>query len=147
MIKLLRRLFGRSQNASSDTQPAWAPRQFVYVMIPGDIQPLVRGQRFEDPLEELLQAAGLGSVSGGGSQLDDPYPDGRPRVAYCGIDIDVVDRDRALVAIRQKLGELGAPAGTEVHYTEGATRLLDRLVDGTWHERLPRSFKHPGFGV
>ena len=80
MIKLLRRLFGRSQNASSDTQPAWAPRQFVYVMIPGDIQPLVRGQRFEDPLEELLQAAELGSVSGGGSQLDDPYPDGRPRV-------------------------------------------------------------------
>jgi hypothetical protein len=147
VIKLLRRLFGSSQNTSRGAQAPCEPRQFVYVMIPGDIQPLMRGERFEDPLAEVLKAAGLGSVSGGGSQLDDPYPDGRPRVAFCGIDIDVVDLDRALRAIRQKLAELDAPAGTELHYTVGATLLLDRLVDGTWRQGLPRSFKHPGFGV
>jgi hypothetical protein len=147
MIGFFRRLFGRPQSRSSDTPPKWGPQQFVYVMIPGDIQPLARGERFEDPLEEVLQAAGLGNVSGGGSQLDDPYPDGRPRVAYCGIDIDVVDLDRALAAIRQKLGELDAPEGTEVHYTLGATMLLDRLANGAWHQRLPRALKHPGFGV
>ena len=147
MIKLLRQLLGRSAKLSSNAQSSWDPQQFIYVMIPGDIQPLVRGERFEDPLADELHAAGLGNVSGGGSQLDDPYPDGRPRVAFCGIDIDVVDRDRALGAIRKKLVDLDAPAGTEVHYTVGATPLLDRLVEGAWQERLPRSFKHPGFGV
>jgi hypothetical protein len=147
MINFIRRLFGQSAKAPSETRPSWDPQQFVYVMIPGDIQPLVRGERFEDPLADALQLAGLGEVSGGGSQLDDPYPDGRPRVAFCGIDIDVVDRDRALGTIRHKLIELDAPEGTELHYTEGTTMLLDRLSNRAWDQRLPRSLKHPGFGV
>ena len=147
MIPFLRHLFSRAQKTSPETKPTWDPQQFLYVKIPGDIQPLVRGERFEDPLAEVLQSAGLGDVSGGGSQLDDPYPDGRPRVEYCGIDIDVVDRDRALTAIRQKLGELNAPIGTEIHYTEGTTKLLDRLIGESWHLKLPRSFVHPGYGV
>lgn len=86
-------------------------------------------------------------ISGGGSQLGKPYPDGCPRVEFCGIDIDVTDRDRALGVIRQKLVELNTPIGTEVHYTVGNSMLLDRFVGDTWQERLPRSFKHPGFGV
>lgn len=147
MISFLRRLFRRAQKNSPETELNWDPQQFVYVKIPGDIQPLVRGRRFEDPLAELLQIQGLGDVSGAGSQLDAPYPDGRPKVEYCLIDIDVVDRDRALAVIRQKLGELDAPTGTEIHYTEGACRLLDRLVDESWCLKLPRSFVHPGFGV
>lgn len=147
MISLMRSFFGRSKQASSHAQPSWDPQLFVYVLIPGDIQPLVRGERFEDPLADALQLAGLGEVSGGGSQLDDPYPDGRPRVAFCGIDIDVVDRDRALGTIRHRLIELNAPDGTEVHYTVGTTMLLDRLANRAWDERLPRSLKHPGFGV
>jgi len=121
-------------------------QKFIYVMLPGDIQPLARG-KFEDPLDEALEAAGLGSVSGGGSQLDAPYPDGRPRVAYCGIDVDVVNRDQALILIRQKLGELNVPDGTEIHYTVGEAMLLDRLANSVWSQRLPRSLKHPGFGV
>lgn len=147
MISSLRRLFGWAQSTPSASPPGFDPQQFMYVMIPDDIQPLARGERFEDPLEAVLQAARLGSISGGGSQLDDPYPDGRPRVAFCGIDIDVVDLDRALGAIRRKLGELDAPEGTEVHYTVGETMLLDRLANGVWHQRLPRSLKHPEFGV
>jgi hypothetical protein len=57
MIKLLRQLLGRSVKLSSDAQSSWDPQQFIYVMIPGDIQPLVRGERFEDPLADELQAA------------------------------------------------------------------------------------------
>jgi hypothetical protein len=147
MLKRLRQLFGRSQAPLNDAQPPLDPQQFIYVMIPGDIQPLVRGERFEDPIADMLQAGALGSVSGGGSQLDEPYPDGRPRVAFCGIDIDVADRDRALGPLRAKLITLDVPDGTEIHYTVGDAMLLDRYVEGVWQECLPRSSKHPGFGV
>ncbi len=147
MFNLLRKLFGRSDKFPREAGPGLDPEMFVYVMIPGDIQPLMRGERFEDPLIEVLESFSVGSISGGGSQLGEPYPDGRPRVDFCGIDVDVTDRDRALGLIREKLVELNTPCGTEVHYTVGNAKLLDRFVEGRWQEGLPRSFKHPGFGV
>lgn len=147
MLTFLRSLFSSSPKPPSDGGASLDPQRFIYVIIPGDIQPLSRGEQFEDPLDEALQALELGNVSGGGSQLDDPYPDGRARVAFCGIDIDVVERVRALELIRVKLRELHAPEGTEIHYTAGAVMLLDRFSKGAWDICLPRTFKHPGFGV
>ena len=94
-----------------------------------------------------MEAAQLGNISGGGSQLDDPYPDGRPRVEFCGIDVDVTDRDRARVLLMEELVKLQAPPGTELHYTKDGSKLLDRYADGAWSEALPRTFTHPGFGV
>jgi hypothetical protein len=143
MLNFLRRLMRPKRESESSFEPA----QFVYVKIPGDIQPLERGERFEDPLDDALTASGLGHVSGGGSQLDDPHPDGSSRVEYCGIDVDVVDRVAALALIRAKLVELTAPEGTELHYTVGAERLLDRLEGAAWATGLPRSELHPGFGI
>src|SRR5687768_4081734 len=60
---------------------------FVYVKIPAAIQPLERASRFEDPLQEALERAGLGEVSGGGSQLSDADADGRRQIEFCGIDV------------------------------------------------------------
>lgn len=147
MLSFLSRLFRPTAKPPSDAARSLDPERFIYVMIPGDIQPILRGERFEDPLDEALQAAALGNVTGGGSQLDNPYPDGRPRVAFCGIDIDVTDRDRALELLREKLVGLGAPEGTEVHYSVKAAMLLDRFANGVWDCGLPRTFKHPGFGI
>ncbi len=147
MISFLRRLLDFTAKSASNAEASLNSQRFIYVMIPGDIQPLVRGERFEDPLDDALQAVELGNVSGGGSQLDDPYPDGRPRVAFCGIDIDVVERDRALDVVRGKLTELDAPEGTEIHYTVETVMLQDRFANGAWDRGLPRTFKHPGFGV
>lgn len=147
MFKFIANLWHWSPKASDARVQRLDPQDFAYVVIPGDIQPFMRGERFEDPLAEALQSEGIGSVSGGGSQLDEPYPDGRPRVAHCGIDIELVDRSRALGFIRQKLIELDVPDGTEIHYTIGTAPLLDRFGGGVWRERLPRTAKHPGFGV
>jgi hypothetical protein len=147
MLNALRKLLGRKPKDQVTTTSSWDPHLFIYVKIPGDIQPLVRGERFEDPLEAVLEASKLGNISGGGSQLDDPYPDGRPRVEFCGIDVDVTDTDRARTLLREELIKLQAPDGTELHYTRNGAKLLDRFEGGSWSEGIVRTLTHPGFGV
>src|SRR5689334_5442375 len=99
----IRKLLGLKPAGSAGAHQSLDPGLFIYVKIPGDIQPLVRGERFEDPLQAALEERGLGAISGGGSQLDDPYPDGRPRVEFCGIDVDVTDREQARAFLMKKL--------------------------------------------
>jgi hypothetical protein len=79
-------------------------RYFFYVRIPGDIQPIERGDQFEDPLEAALQEAALGSVTGGGSQMGEGT-----RVEYCGLDVVVSDRSRGIELIRRVMQSLGCP--------------------------------------
>jgi hypothetical protein len=146
MLCAIRKLLGSVQTQTK-VRSITEPHLFIYVMIPGDIQPIAREERFGEPLGAALQDAGLGKVSGGGSQLDDPYPYGSPRVEFCGIDIDVIDRDRARSLLRQKLVELRAPSGTELHFTKEGAMLLDRFSDGGWIEALPRTVTHPAFGI
>ena len=147
MLTRLSRLLTRSTREVDEAIGAADPPFVIYVMIPGDIQPLERGERFEDPLEGLLKAASLGTITGGGSQMDDPYPDGRPRVEYCGIDIDATDQDAARKLLRSALVKLGAPVGTELHFTTGDMPLLDRCDSGGWALNLKRDIRHPAFGV
>ena len=82
---------------------------FFYVRIPGDIKPVARGDRFEDPLDEALKTADLGEVTGGGSQMGDGTT-----VEFCGVDVVVRDRDRGLALIRSVMRRLGAPPGTVI---------------------------------
>ncbi len=82
---------------------------FFYVRIPEDIGPLDRGDRYEDPLQEALTVAGVGEVTGGGSQLGEGKS-----VEYCGIDIVATDRVRALALIRDTMQRLGAPSSTVI---------------------------------
>ena len=77
---------------------------FFYVRIPGDIQPIERGDRFEDPLEAALQEGALGSVTGGGSQMAEGT-----RVEYCGLDVVVSDRARGIEVIRRVMQSVGCP--------------------------------------
>ena len=123
------------------------PEKFIYIKIPGNIQPPERGKLFEDRIDPVLQESGIGSVSGGGSSLGDVGPDGYREVVFCGVDIEVVDHDKTLTALRELLPELNAPAGTEIHYTTGGARSQDVLTPTGWLLRQPRDFLHPGFGV
>ena len=146
MLSFLRKLVSRRSRSGATPSP-FDPQLFIYVKIPGDIQPLERGARFEDPLHKLLKASGLGAITGGGSQMDDPYPDGRARVEFCGLDVDVFDRDRARTFLRDELFKMGAPLGTELHYTVDTRALLDRRQSDGWRLELPREMFHPGLGV
>ena len=123
------------------------PEKFIYIKIPGNIQPLERGELFEDRIEPVLLERGIGSVSGGGSSLGDAGPDGYREVVFCGIDIEAVDRETTLTALRELLPKLNAPAGTEIHYTTGGARSQDVLTRTGWLLHQPRDFLHPGFGV
>src|SRR6478672_9437679 len=106
--------------------------KFIYIKLPGNIQPIERGARFEDKIDPVLAQDNLGAISGGGSLLGDPRPDGTRIVESCGIDVDVTDRDRALVVLRNLLPKLDAPLGTQLHYTRDNSRLQDNLLESGW---------------
>ena len=114
-------------DSSNDPVIDFDPERFIYVKIPSSLGPLVRGDRYEDELHELLSVRGLGEITGGGSPLGEDDPDGTPTIAFCGLDIDAADRDGAVALLRERLPSLGAPAGTEIHYTSNGALLQDEL--------------------
>lgn len=128
-------------------ESSFNPEDFIYIKIPGDIEPLDRGERFEDPIQAQLEAQGLGVISGGGSSLSDADASGRRRIEFCGIDVDTPHRDRTRAQLRGQLIELHAPVGTELHFTRAGERWLDRLTEHGWRQDLPRQEGHPGFDV
>ncbi len=69
------------------------------------LQPVHRGELFEDPLDEVMQAGRLGNVTGGGTQL------GVTReVQFCDIEIELHgEREHGIRAVIEKLEALGAP--------------------------------------
>jgi len=141
----IRRLFGRTERVTFDVDP----ETFVFLVIRDAKGPMERGADYEDPLEQHLQRNGFGEISGGGSQLGDLREDGTRGIEWCGVDVDLVSTDvrvAALEMLRAQLVELGAPVGTEVHYTEDSVMLRDHLADGGWQLRLPREARHPAFG-
>lgn len=147
-MKILNKLKSVFQpNAEKPVAPQLDPEQFIYVKLPGNIQPIQRGEQFEDRIDPVLAEAGLGAVSGGGSSLADPLPDGRRLVAFCGIDIDTPKRDAALSVLRDLLPKLEAPVGTELHYTRDGVKLQEEFTSAGWATDRPRTFQHPGFDV
>ena len=81
------------------------------------IQPIARGERYEDPLHAALQEAGLGEVDGGGSQL---APKGEVRFAE--VAIYLADLDRAVQLTKDALERAGAPEGSELIFAPDAGR-------------------------
>lgn len=82
---------------------------FFYIKIPEDIQPLARAAKYEDPLQVELTRRSLGEITGGGSQLASGGG-----IEYCGIDVEVTDRERGLELIVETMRRLQAPPETVV---------------------------------
>ncbi len=89
---------------------------FVDVRIPGSIMPLDRGAKYEDPLDAALKAAGLGEITGGGSQLGPPKADGTSEITSVDLDVELTNGPEGLALLRKKLKELNAPKGTTLIY-------------------------------
>ena len=83
---------------------------FVLARLYEHVEPIDRGSRYEDPLNEVLESAGIGRVTGGGSQLTE-----EGRIEFADIEIDLVDLNDALNAAVQALERAGAPQGSEIH--------------------------------
>ena len=97
----------------------------VIATIRESILPVDRGRKYEDPLDAVLQAAGLGAVTGGGTQLDDAR-----RVVSADIEVELADTGAALELLRTTLQRLGAPAGSVLNFTGDGQRVVLAIDSG-----------------
>jgi len=75
------------------------------------VQPIDRGDYFEDPLDEVLKSKGIGEVTGGGTQLADE-PDG---IEFVDVEIYAKDAsDEVKSTVISALEGFGAPKGSRL---------------------------------
>jgi hypothetical protein len=98
------------------------------------IGPIDRGDRYEDPLQAVLDTAGIGRVTGGGSQLDE-----LGGITFADVEIELANVDEALRIVVEALEAAGAPQGSELIQTSddrvlrefGKLQCLAIYLDGT----------------
>lgn len=117
---------GTSAAAGTQEEPGTSSL-FVFVKIPESIMPIERGEKYEDPLDITLKKAGVGEVTGGGSQLGEPDKDGSPTIDWVGIDVDLTDQATGLPLLKAELKRLGAPQGTTLEYELDGKTTTDAL--------------------
>jgi hypothetical protein len=89
-------------------------------------RPVDRGQAFEDPLDEILQAAGTGRVTGGGTTLGE-----EGEIEFCDLEITLSEATGAVLgALRAALEGLGAPKGSKLIWNDGANELAFGTCEG-----------------
>ncbi|MDE2400629.1 MAG: hypothetical protein KGL90_03080 [Burkholderiales bacterium] len=120
---------------------------FVYVKIPGVIEPSERGRKYEERIDQALGEQGCGSVAGWGSSLGNAQADGSRAVEFHRIDIDVTDPTLARSVLQQLLPTLGAPPGTEIHYTRDQAKLQDVYTPSGWVLDQPIANTHRRHGT
>ena len=97
-----------------------AAKELVIARLNARVQPIDRGDYYEDPLNDLLKQSNLGEVTGGGTQLADE-PAG---IEFCDIEIlvdDVTeDTTRGLI---ERLEFIGVPKGSRLILGRDGTEL------------------------
>jgi hypothetical protein len=109
--------------------------EYLFVLLPLDLDPFQRTYRFGCHLDAELRLAGVG-CSVGGCKLrgdDDENPDEQ---VYTLLDVDAADVDATRAVLRLHLPELGCPAGTLILFRE---ELEDRFDGDDWELAQPRS--------
>lgn len=100
---------------------------FFYIKIPWSDVLAARERQIHEGLEQALQVAAAGTLLGWGRSLGD---DGQ--VGYQRIDIEVSEPALAGPVLRRALAALGAPAGTELHYTVAGAALQEDYGPSGW---------------
>ncbi len=102
---MLGRLFGGA--AKTEPVPEY---EIVTARMNARLMPIDRGDRYEDPLDEMLKADQVGEVTGGGTQLGE-----ESEVAFCDVEIGVLSAtDKTLGQIIACLEALGATKGSKL---------------------------------
>ena len=82
-------------------------------------EPMDRGELYEDPLDEVLKKHGVGTVTGGGTQLGKDN-----EIEFCDIEIEIrLPADECITLIKNTLEELGAPKGSKLILDESSEEL------------------------
>jgi hypothetical protein len=91
--------------------------QVVLARITEHVEPIERGERYEDPLAAFLKEHGLGEVTGGGSQLN-----GDGEIEFADIELELVNLDDAVTKLVQQLDAMGAPFGSTIQFPADSGR-------------------------
>ncbi|WP_051219999.1 hypothetical protein [Rheinheimera baltica] len=84
--------------------------EFIVVTINARIQPMHRGEIYEDPLDEILSKNSIGEVSGGGTLQSQSG-----ELEYCDVEIQVKNStDDTVELIRSSLEKIGVPKGSKI---------------------------------
>lgn len=106
--------------------------QIVIARMHEHLDPMNRAERYEDPLDTALEAADLGAVTGGGSQLN---RDGM--IDFVDVELEVSDVGPAVDLVVSTLQAAGAPVGSQILDGEavlrefGTQQCLAVFLDGT----------------
>jgi hypothetical protein len=91
-------------------QPEPAPKQYLVAQLNARLQPMHRGEFFEDPLDDELKKYQLGEVSGGGT-LQTPSGE----IESCDIEVELSgDSAAAERLVIGTLEKLGIPKGSKL---------------------------------
>ena len=97
--------FFRKKDKPQETQ-----REYVVATINARIQPMHRGEIYEDPLNAILEEASVGEVSGGGTLQSKTG-----EIEYCDVEIEVAISDQSTIdLIQSSLEKLGVPKGSKL---------------------------------
>jgi hypothetical protein len=91
---------------------------YIYAKIIDPIGPIERGTKYEDPLQDVLDAEDLGGIDGGGT-----LQDREGKILHIGIDIGLTDLERGIPLVARTLTALGAPAGSTLEYEQDGKRV------------------------
>ncbi len=84
----------------------------AYARLNARVMPKDRGEIYEDPLLDVLEESGLGTVSGGGTCQREAGGE----IDYCGIDLDLLNAEESVALVCELLGAQGAPAGSRLEF-------------------------------
>lgn len=107
---------------------------FVYAKIPLRPGWAERLPAIYEAVEQALAASSLGTLVGWGRSVSNPGGGGDEAVTHQRLDIEVGDQPRALAVLKETLAGLGAPDGTELHYTEDGQALQIVYAAARWTE-------------
>lgn len=110
---------------------------YVYVKLPASKHSAHGEHVFHEGLEAALTQAQLGGVLGWGASLSRSEAHETAHVAFHRIDIEVTQPELALALLQRTLTDLGAPEGTELHYTLDDADWQNVRGPSGWSERQP----------
>lgn len=98
---MFKNIFGKKPSSKTE---------MVTLQLNAKLQPMHRGEFFEDPLDDKLKAESLGEVSGGGTMLEESG-----EIQYCDIELSLAETtDEAIGKLVAALESLGAPKGSKL---------------------------------
>ena len=94
---------------------------FVLVKIPDPVDPVTRGEKYDDPMTDSLQSSGFGVMCGGGTIASNAGIEG------CYLDIELTALTSGIEVIASVLQRVGAPKSSTVE-EYGPNEFVDALT-------------------